>query len=59
MFRKKQNTDQLEMILTGLIILNANMQSHLNDIKRERVRLERLIAQLEEKLANKTKVTYL
>ena len=59
MFRKKQNTDQLEMILTGLIILNANIESHLKEIKRERVRLERLIAQLEDKLVNKTKVTYL
>ena len=56
MFRKKSKTDQLEMILTGLVILNANMESHLKEIRRERVRLERLISELEQK---QTKVTYL
>ena len=59
MFTKKRKTDQLEMILTGLIILNANMESHLKEIKRERVRIERLISELEQKCSNKTKVTYL
>lgn len=58
MFTKKQKKDQLEMILTGLVILNANMESHLKEIRRERVRLERLISELEQK-CSKAQVTYL
>lgn len=58
MFRKEK-LEQLEMIITGLLILNANMESYMKEIRRERVRLEQIITQLEDKMSNKPKMTYL
>lgn len=58
MFRKEK-LEQLEMIISGLLILNANMESYMKEIRRERVRLEQIITQLEDKMSNKPKMTYL
>ena len=58
MFRKEK-LEQLEMIISGLLILNANMESYMKEIKRERVRLQEIITQLEDKMSNKPKMTYL
>lgn len=61
MFKKDSKKNELEMILTGMMILASNMQSFLKEIKQERYKIELLIEKMDAKMDEnpKPKITYL
>ena len=61
MFKKDSKKNEMEMILTGMMILASNMQSFLKEIKQERYKIELLIEKMDAKMDEnpKPKITYL
>ena len=55
-----ENINKLEMIFTGMFILSANMESYMTELKIERRKIQRLLAQIEGRLAeSRIQITYL
>ena len=55
-----ENINQIEMIFTGMLILSANMESFMNELKIERRKIQRLLSQIEGRLAeSRIQITYL
>ena len=51
---------ELEMILTGMLILCCNMESYMNEIQIERRKITRLLAKIDERLAEPPiQITYI